>query len=75
MTDFNGYRHLCCNVLTVQKKSYKWLMNGKVQNGTTSEKRIFNSHLHLSKSFVQQVLKKEKTANYASAVSKADWVF
>ena len=40
-----------------KKKPGKQLMNGKVQNGTTSEERIFNPNLHLSKAFAQQVLK------------------
>ena len=45
------------NVITSQTKPGKQLMNGKVQNGTTSEERIFNPNLHLSKAFAQQVLK------------------
>ena len=45
------------NVITSQTKPGKQLMNEKVQNGTTSEERIFNPNLHLSKAFAQQVLK------------------
>ena len=45
------------NVITSQTKPGKQLMNEKVQNGTTSEERIFNPNLHLSKALAQQVLK------------------
>jgi len=43
--------------MTSLHKQLETAGNGKVQNGTTSEERIFNPYLHLSKPFVQQVLK------------------
>ena len=42
---------------SLHKQLGKQLMNGKVQNGTTSEERIFNPNLHISKASAQQVLK------------------
>ena len=43
--------------MTSLHKQLETAGNGKVQNGTTSEERIFNPNLHLSKAFAQQVLK------------------
>ena len=56
--------------MTSLHKQLETAGNGKVQNGTTSEERIFNPYLHLSKPFVQQVLKGKRLKMMPA--SKAD---